>query len=238
MSSSWQHEKIPLSLLPSTVSKTSITQQRLHCPTDQDAGDIIHWYTQRWVGWSTERRLNRGTAEAEPKMLDLWPQQLSQPSPAPEKLVGSSRGTHATPAATGNGAAVEVEPSDSRLSSDPGSSSKGVHGTPTSQQQWHVSPQGNRKQLRQCPVYQVPSPHFSYHGSWASNPDDPRHGWGASHSCSPSSKISDHSNTSNSKASVTPRSASSNEESTSNCPNRGSGGWNVQILKYSQRQLM
>ena len=59
---------------------------------------FTHQYIQRWENWSTQRSLNRETAEAEPRILDPWLRQLSQLPPAPENSVDSSRGMHVTPA--------------------------------------------------------------------------------------------------------------------------------------------
>lgn len=48
--------------------------------------------------------------------------------------------------------------------------------------------------------------------------------------------VTDCSNASNSKASVTPRSTGRDDKNISNNPNRGSGGWTMKIFKYSLRQ--
>ena len=60
-----------VSPLQSTVNKTSITWQRLHCKAHQDTKKIhTLMYRERWVNWSTQRRLNGGRAEAELSILD------------------------------------------------------------------------------------------------------------------------------------------------------------------------
>ena len=43
------------------------------------------------------RELNEGIAAAEPKILDTWLWQLSQPPLAPKNLVASNRATGVTP---------------------------------------------------------------------------------------------------------------------------------------------
>ena len=113
-------------------------------------------------------------------------------------------------------------------------SSGGTRATLASQLQLHLQPQGNRQQLRQCPVklaatrLPLPLPWRSFRPRWSPL------GWGASHPCA-SGEASYCSDTSNSKASVTPRGTSSDNKSTGNAPNRGAQGV-AQILKYSQRQ--
>ena len=75
----------------------------------------------------------------------------------------SSQSTTVWLAATGSGAAMEVEPCDPNpcdlvvFSSKPGSCGKGAHRTPTSQPKFHVGPQGGGQQLRWYPLYQAPS---------------------------------------------------------------------------------
>ena len=109
-------------------------------------------------------------------------------APAPDNSMDSSRGARATlasqppavPVALGSGAAVEEEPHEPGppgLGSEPGSSGRGVHRIPTSRPRQRLQPQGNRQQLRQCPVNPAPSPQSAtpYHSSGVSDPGDPRH---------------------------------------------------------------
>ena len=75
-----------------------------------------------WVDWSTQRRLNRGTAEVVSRTLDLQLQLLSQWPPTPENLVGSNGGMcetlasqlwwHQQPTDGGSKAAAKWKPCD------------------------------------------------------------------------------------------------------------------------------
>ena len=234
-------EDLFVSSLQSTVSKTSLTQQRLHCTTHHDVEEIYTLVHSKVCGLEHTEDAKQGNSRGRAWDPGSWPQQLSQPPLAPENSAGSSRGVHWTPASQlwWYLWLWEQSPVIPDIGPEPSSSNRDWQKTPASQPQYCLWLQGNRQQPRQCLVYTVPSsptasPNFS---KGASDPGDPGCGWGISHPCGPDSKASDHSDTTNSKWSVTHRSMRSNYQSTGNTSNRGSGRWNVQIFKYSQRQL-
>lgn len=59
-------------------------------------GRSTHGYIQRWVNWSTQRRLNGRITEAEPRILHLDHSSWISPKSQPHS-VGSSRSTWAGP---------------------------------------------------------------------------------------------------------------------------------------------
>lgn len=129
----------------------------------------------------------------------------------------SQLASHAAPAAIRSRAPGEQGPviPGPCHGSEPGSNSRGAHRTPTSQLQQHLWPQGNTQQQRWCCRNLVPTQSFlpPCHSSGASSPGDPRCGRGISCPCTPSSEASNHSDAGNSKASVTPKGAGSDDKS-------------------------
>ena len=110
--------------LQSTMKKASIIQQRLHCPTHQNDGEIHTLIHTKVDGLEHREEAKRGkTAEAGPMILDLWLQWLSQtPIPRSRALSGQQE-DHAcdswqpaarAPVAMANRAGTKVEAHDPR----------------------------------------------------------------------------------------------------------------------------
>ena len=185
--------------LQSMVSKMSVTQQRLHWPTHQDAGEIYTLKHKKAGGLKPIKEMNQGKSRGgaqDPGPMGM-PAKLA--TPAPENVVGSSRGMCMTLA---------------------------------SQLHWHLWPQKNKQQKRHCPTNPTPCPPSlsPYHSMEFPNqviPDaveDPlwwsRWPWLATAKYQWPLKV---------QAVITRVLASLLIE--------GGGGWNVPILKYSQRHL-
>lgn len=130
---------------------------------------------------------------------------------------------------------VELEPCDH----SPGAVSEpGAHRTSTSQWQLHLWPGDNKQKLNWCPVHQASSPSFPIPPTVVELPIHVILDGAEALAIPEPQQQNQHSRQhQKSKVSATYRSAGVHKESAGDILNRGFRGWNMHILKHSQRQL-